>query len=343
METLYIVIIAVSGAAFLTGIALIVYYIIVTHAFGTTSPITTETWVQLKVGNTPSSDPSSTFSSWKLGLKALPSNMKIYPAHTLQPKQKLPKTYYFKTCELVPLNDQGNCQSCTLFASYSMLASRLAIRTGTIPEMLSVQQALDCMNLPCSQPLTIDVGLNFAATVGIVNAKVYPYQQTSKGTCLIKDSPDFQTRVFATTIQAISPRSGFSVGSKAHNNAIKGAMTEIYSFGPIVTIIELHSDLLYQYSATAFDKATGKYVCSVYAPSGNSVILGYHAINVIGWQKPDPNSYNGACWICITSYGTAWPPSPWPNYPGAFFIQMGSNCCGMEEQFIAAHPVVNTM
>jgi C1A family cysteine protease len=342
MDTLNIIILVIGLVLFFAGLGMIIFYVVTTRAFYSTNPLTTEQWAQLKIGNTPSSDPSSTFTNWKLGVKALPTNLKIYPAHTLAPKQKLPKTFYFKTCELVPSNDQGNCQSCTLFASYSMLASRLAIQTGNQADMLSVQQALDCMNLPCQDPLTVDVGLNFASSVGIVSAKVYPYQQVGNQPCLIQDSSAYNTRVFATTIQSISPHDGFTVGSKRHNNTIKRAMSEIYSFGPIVTIIELHSDLLYKYAATALDPKTNTYVCSIYSPNPNAVTIGYHAINVIGWQKPDPNSYTNACWICVTSWGNSWPQSPWNNYPGAFFMQMGTNCCGMEAQFVAAQPVIAT-
>jgi hypothetical protein len=221
-----------------------------------------------------------------------------------------------------------------------MLASRLAIRSGSLPDMLSVQQALDCMNLPCSQPLTIDVGLNFASSVGIVPAKSYPYQQKGNQPCLIQNTDAYKTRVFATTIQSISPHDGFTIGDSNHKKTITQAMSEIYKFGPIVSIIELHADLLYRYSATALDPVTNTYVCSIYEPAQNTTKVGYHAINVIGWQKPNANNFDKACWICISSYGTNWPASPWPNYPGAFFIRMGINCCGIEAQFITAHPVL---
>ena len=333
-----VILIIVGATCFVTGLVMIVFYVVNSHITYTTNPITAEEWVHLKMNKTPSNDPSSTFSSWKLGVKALPSNLKIYPAHTLMPKQGLPNTFYYKICELVPMADQGNCQSCTLFASYSMLASRLAIRTGSTPEMLSVQQALDCLNLNCDLPLTIDIGLNFASSVGIVQAKSYPYVQKGAGSCLIQNTEKYKTRVFATTIQAVSKP--FTVGDSVHKKVIQAAMTEMYRFGPIVTIIELRSDLLYNYTAMAQNPTTKAYVCSIYTPSSHSVSMGYHAILVIGWQKPNPKNYDGACWICISSWGTSWPPSPWASHPGAFFVKMGSNVCGIESQFITAHPVL---
>lgn len=296
-------------------------------------------WTSLDIdANYPSNEESSEFASWRNRASALPHKIDYFPIHTLQPLQNLPTQFYYKACDLVPVQNQGECNTCTIFACMSMLANRLALISGGDPTMLSVQQYLDCTGHPCSKPQELRKPLEFAANIGMVKAKVYPYEQKTGSKCQTSLAPQFNDRIFASKIQSISPRATFKVGDAAHLNCIERAKTEIYSFGPIVSVISIYSDLMKKYRATAYDKETKRHTGAIYSPTSGAKFIGYHAIMIIGWIQPGPG-FTNACWACVSSWGSSWPASPWDNWNGLFFIQMGKNTCGIESQMITCLPI----
>lgn len=304
-----------------------------------------QNWTSLNIGGKyPSNESDSEFSSWNNRLSALPHNIEVYPIHTLQPLQSLPSQFYYRSCDLVPIQNQGECNTCSIFACWSMMANRISLTSGGEPEMLSVQQFLDCTEHDCSKPMPITEPLRFASSVGVVHAKMYPYEMKTGSTCGTSLDPKFNTRVFANDIQSISPHNKFQVGDANHLSCIERAKTDIYSFGPIVTVIKIFNDLLNKYRATAQDTSAGRFTGAIYSPSPGAKFIGYHAIMIVGWIHPNGgNNFTNACWACVSSWGAAWPPSPWPNWNGLFFVQMGQNTCEIESQMVTCHPVQVTL
>ena len=335
----------IGSVALMAGTALIVWAMLKwkktgSKGGGSTDELRAASWTSLRVDPTfATTDKSSQFSSWKNKLSALPANISFFPIHTLQPLTDLPANFYYKQCDLTPIQNQGSCNFCTLFATFGMLSSRLALISGEAPVPLSVQQAVDCSQFPCDQPQPLEKAFKFAESVGVVTAEAYPYEMKTGASCLTADTPAFSRRVFSSPSMAISPVTLFAVGDASHLATIRLAMTDIWSYGPICSIIEIYDDLLNKYRATAFDSTGKNYIGAVYAPTPGAVAQGYHCIQVIGWNKPNASNFNGAYWVVASSWGTNWPPSPYPGLNGCFFIQMGQNTCGIEGQMVSGHPV----
>lgn len=331
----------IVGSVFLmTGLALVLYYAVRNLMKPAEDPMHGVRWTSLDIDlKATDSDPSNSFETWKSKISALPHKIDFYPLHSLMPLQGLPSQFLYKACQLVSIQNQGPCNTCTIFAAYAMLANRLALITGGTPEMLSVQQFLDCTGHPCAETQPITKPFEFAANNGVVLAKTYPYATRTGDKCLIAERPEFRTRVFASALKSVSPHSSFSIGGSTHRATIERAKSEIYAFGPIVTVIEIFSDLMRAYKATAYDKVKKRYTSAIYLPTSGATSLGYHAIMLVGWNQPHANSYKDAYWCAVSSWGSAWPPSPQPGWPGLFFIQMGENTCGVEERMVTAQPV----
>lgn len=337
----WIGVVVFAGLMLLAGVSLALYYGLLHDKSqkDSGSVLHATTWTNLKLDpKYQSNDPSHLFSSFKNALSALPHKTTAFPLHSVEPLVGLPTQFYYQQCNLVPQQNQGTCNTCTVFATFSMLASRLALIRGSVPQMLSVQQYLDCKPWPCATPQPISNALDFSANVGVVQAQYYAYEMVTQPKCLITDGPPFNVRVFSSPVQGLSPYEPFVVGDAAHLRLIQVAMTEIYSFGPICTVLAIHQDLLQSYRATAY-AADKSYTGAIYVPAAvDNPLLGYHAIQIIGWIKPDVKTFHEACWVCVSSWAN-WPPSPWPTFPGIFFMAMGINNCGMESQMVTAHPL----
>jgi hypothetical protein len=339
-----LILIVVGSVCMAVGVALTTWWLLEREGVvggGSDDPeLSATNWTSLKLDpNYKTNEDSEVNSAWQQRLSALPHKIDSFPIHTLQPLSNLPDKFYYKACQLVPVQNQLSCNTCTIFACWSMLANRLALESGGSPKMLSVQQFLDCTGHPCAKTQALTKPLEFASNEGVVQAQYYPYEAKTGAKCLTTTAPEFNTRVFSSPVQGVSPNKPFKVGDAAHLDTIKRAQTEIFSFGPIVTVMKVYDDLLNKYRATAYDKSGKTYTGAIYSPVRGAKFVGYHAIMVVGWIKPDKNSFKEACWTCVSSWGPSWPPSPWPNWNGLFFIKMGENTCGVESQMVTAHPV----
>lgn len=273
------------------------------------------------------------FSVWKNKLSGVPQAATTRA--TIKPKN-LPNSFAYNYSQLVPLQDQGECFTSSMFAALGMLANRQALNTKK-PTMLSVQQYLDCKPWSCGEAQNIPDLLAYAQSVGLVTSQVYPYEMNTSATCMLSNDPPYYKRIHASNIVSLSPTTVI-VGSEDHLYSIRQTQTAIHEDGPVCAVMEVYEDLLMQYRVTAFDTSSGSFTGAIYYPSlTQNRLLGYHAVQVIGWLKPN-DDFEGAAWVCVSSWGH-WPPAAWPSFPGMFFVRMGVNACGIESFLTAADPV----
>jgi C1A family cysteine protease len=208
---------------------------------------------------------------------------------------ELPKQFYWKRCELVPVNHQRETSTCTSFSVLQMLAARYGILKNEIPEMLSVQQILDCY--PHDAFIGIDTPsiLSFTNTHPIVLAENYPF--------IYKNNPSCQEYLVNQSVRILSSKPY----KFANADEIK---RDIYENGPVCAVIRINQD---------FDNYSATYNNDIvtYTPNPSSPSKGLHTINVIGWLEL---SNNQNVWICINSWGRDWPLNPWNKLSGVFFI-----------------------
>jgi C1A family cysteine protease len=213
---------------------------------------------------------------------------------------EIPKQFYWKRCELVPVNHQRETSTCTSFSVMQMLAARYGILKNELPEMLSVQQLLDCYPHDAFTGIDVPSVLSFTNVHPIVLADNYPFIYKNNGFC--------QEYLVNQSVRILS--------SKPYKFANTDDMKrDIYQNGPICAVIRINQDFD-NYSATINNDIV------TYIPNPAYASKGFHTVNVIGWLEL---SNNTNVWICMNSWGRNWPLNPWNKLSGVFFIGFGGD------------------
>ncbi len=257
----------------------------------------------------------------------------------------LPKYLKYDERVLTPIEDQGTCAACWSIAVTGILADRISIYTnGAIRERLSNQEMISCWGghegAGCAVGGVPELAYNYIIKNGIALEKDYPYQQefTKKITFCDKAKKSGK-RVFAQPGSAVSlcvDPDQFPEGSEEYNRTIKANIDnmkrEIFSRGPIVGTLMIYE------GAYSFDGM------SVYkGPKQGEKFIGGHALVVLSWcdagVNTDEPGFGGSFWICRQSWGLEY-PSHSPMAAGYVYIEMGTNCCGIESRASACMPVI---
>ena len=257
----------------------------------------------------------------------------------------LPKYLKYDERVLSGIQDQGTCSSCWSIAVTGILADRISIYTnGAIKERLSSQEMVSCWTGHKGDGCRVggipELAYNYIIKNGIALEKDYPYEQefTKKITRCDKAKMSGK-RVFAQAGSAVSlcvDPDQFPRGSDEYNRTIKANVEnmkrEIYSRGPIVGTLMIYE------GAYSFDGM------SVYkGPKQGEKFIGGHGLVVLSWcdagANTDEPGFEGSFWICRQSWGLEY-PSHSPMTAGYVYVEMGTNCCGIESRASACMPVI---
>jgi len=194
-----------------------------------------------------------------------------------------------------PIMNQAKCGSCWAFAGSEAFSDRVCIATnGEINEPLSPQELISCdtLNSGCRGG-HINYTWSYIETDGLVSDACFPYVNGPGGnssacnrTCANGDS---WTSHYATNFRLMDP---------------DAARESIMTQGPIETAFNVYKD---------FDS----YKSGVYVQN-STVLLGGHAVKIIGWGYDETVSLN--YWLVANSWGPTW------GMDGYFKIVVG--CCG---------------
>ncbi|KAG5182949.1 FirrV-1-A48 precursor [Tribonema minus] len=244
----------------------------------------------------------------------------------------LPSYLKYKERWLMPVRDQGPCAACWSYSVVDMMADTLNVWTagGYGKRPLSAQYLLSCSKAHegCdvggspeavyNLPQMTDVGCPLDADL--------PYE--GKVTECKQLPPDaFRVRTIKNTAVDLCDDPSLALpgtrGATIKRN-VENMKRALMAYGPIVGTIRVTEDL-YAY------KADG-----IYRGDPTSKLVGYHAIEIIGWcceavNIREPGFDSPAFWICRSSWGVYWGVPPGVS-SGFAFIEMGANVCDIESR-----------
>lgn len=255
----------------------------------------------------------------------------------------IPTYLKYKERLLTPVIDQGKCASCWSISVVQMLADRISVYTGgEVKKAWSVQEMISCWKghegKACSEGGIPELAYDYIIKNGIGLDKVYPYQQHK--TTRIKACDASRLNGERLYVQPDSVRSlcidpyQFKEGSNRYNDTIemnmKNMKKELLVNGPFVCTIMVYENL-YKYAGL-----------SVYTGSENSKFVGGHSVVCVGYCDEGINGvepgFDTPYWVIRNSWSD-W-PSKSPASEGYFYIQKGSNVCGIESRASRALPVL---
>jgi len=204
------------------------------------------------------------------------------------------------------IRDQGNCGSCWAFSISESLSDRGCVATGGGTNVvLSPQHLVTCANNAwagkngCAGGYLVQ-GWAFTQSPGLVTEGCIPY--TSGGgqvpACAYTGCADGSPVAFYTSVK----------GSTQQLSSVAAIQSGIANNGPVSACFTVYQDFT-------------TYKSGVYHHTSGSS-LGGHCVKIIGWGS----NY----WVVANSWGTSWGMS------GFFWIQMGTNECGIESAVIVA-------
>eukprot|EP01017_Pseudomicrothorax_dubius_P005757 TRINITY_DN1151_c0_g1_i2.p1 TRINITY_DN1151_c0_g1~~TRINITY_DN1151_c0_g1_i2.p1 ORF type:complete len:311 (+),score=78.77 TRINITY_DN1151_c0_g1_i2:117-1049(+) len=204
------------------------------------------------------------------------------------------------------IRDQKQCGSCWAFGATEAFEDRLCIQSGEKTKVLLSPQALvdcDSDNYGCGGGWPV-LAWGYIRDNGLPTETCYPYKGVD-GKCQKKCA----TSETYTTYKAKNVRTYTST------DAVK---LDILTGGPIETWFAVYQDFL-------------QYKSGVYNPTSTN-LLGYHAIEVVGWGVQN----NVAYWIAANSWGSSWGEN------GYFKIQAGTCQFDQLDHFVGGDAVVST-
>eukprot|EP01017_Pseudomicrothorax_dubius_P028629 TRINITY_DN340_c0_g1_i2.p1 TRINITY_DN340_c0_g1~~TRINITY_DN340_c0_g1_i2.p1 ORF type:complete len:318 (-),score=101.35 TRINITY_DN340_c0_g1_i2:177-1103(-) len=205
------------------------------------------------------------------------------------------------TCKSA-IRDQEDCGSCWAFGAVEAFEDRLCIQ-GSKTVLLSTQALVDCDddNYGCGGGWPVNAW-NFIADNGIPSESCYPYRaidQFCQDKCV--NSEDY-VRYRAKNVRGY--------------DSVEAVKLDILNNGPVETWFAVYDDFF-------------NYESGIYSPDSD-FLMGYHAVEVIGWGVEDNVPY----WIAANSWNESW------GDKGYFKIQAGT--CEFDEldHFVAGDVVV---
>eukprot|EP00330_Aristerostoma_sp_ATCC50986_P009313 CAMPEP_0114586108 /NCGR_PEP_ID=MMETSP0125-20121206/9430_1 /TAXON_ID=485358 ORGANISM="Aristerostoma sp., Strain ATCC 50986" /NCGR_SAMPLE_ID=MMETSP0125 /ASSEMBLY_ACC=CAM_ASM_000245 /LENGTH=344 /DNA_ID=CAMNT_0001781413 /DNA_START=38 /DNA_END=1072 /DNA_ORIENTATION=- len=229
--------------------------------------------------------------------------------NTLDPKA-LPTVFDWRLLGVVsPVKNQGNCGSCWTFSTTGAVESHWAIYKINAPRNLSEMQLVDCAqdfnNNGCDGGLPSQAFEYIKYNNGIDLESAYPYHPKQNPTCNFTKE----------NIGAYVPQGSFNISAGDEASIA----TYLVSNGPVSIAFEVTKDFM------SYD--SGVYVGKTCKSDAQSV---NHAVLVVGYGIDRESNKN--YWIVKNSWGATW------GQDGYFFIERGSNMCGLAE--CASWPIV---
>lgn len=239
---------------------------------------------------------------------AFPNTYQVPRSHfTANSYTALPEYFSWRDVPGVvrPIQYQGQCGSCFIFATIAAIEGQLSLRYGN-HEKLSEQEMIDCLHdgnhfLGCRGGNYIDV-FNFARHNGVASAYDYPYNG----------------------VQNQCRSQGFGVHGSRVRSYVQVPQDEevirhtLYTHGPL--FISFHAP-------SGFDHHTFG-IFSDYNGECHGYQYRDHTALLIGWGTENGHDY----WIVKNSYGTGW------GEYGFFKITRGINLCGIADD--VAYPIL---
>jgi cathepsin B len=206
------------------------------------------------------------------------------------------------------IRDQQSCGSCWAFAASEVLSDRFCIASQEqVNLVLSPQDLVSCdkNDLGCNGGY-LDRSWNYLMNTGIVTDECYPYTSGTgvTGTCKVNgglcvDGKTTSHKYKASTITTYA--------------TVQDIKNDIFTNGPVETGFQVYQDFM-SYKGGIYKKAS-------------NVLLGGHAVKVVGWGVESGTEY----WVVANSWGTSW------GERGHFRIAIG-NCCNFEAGMISGLP-----
>jgi C1A family cysteine protease len=190
-----------------------------------------------------------------------------------------------------PIQDQGNCGSCTGFGTIGTWEPCIKIANG-VSIKLSEADIFFCSGGTCEDGNTVEAPLDYAIATGVASEACDPYPANT-----------YNNGVDCACGQGRCSQ-GASTGAKLKSYTLINNVTAMKSaldVAPLVTTMTVHESFM-------------SYVSGVYHSLGNNdPIDGGHCIAVVGYS--DANQ----AWLCRNSWGTGWGMS------GYFWIAYGDS------------------
>lgn len=240
-----------------------------------------------------------------------------YDTLTLSDNVTVPEGFVYSRSSLLPVRDQGSCNSCWAFALTGVLADRIALTNDQRTRIpLSPQFMLDCSGASggCAAGGYTTYAIDYISTFGVFPEEVSPYTGED-GTCDPQANTSY--RVFIESTQ--------------HIDDITLAKKALIQFGPLYAVMALYGDnnvpeLLYVKSG------------EVYSAVSSPTFITYHSVEIIGYYQPNAD-YTDAFWVVQNTWGTNWPAGASNDETrGVFMIAMGSNVAGIEDNILNINP-----
>jgi len=183
-----------------------------------------------------------------------------------------------------PIRNQGHCGSCWAHGASEVLSDRFCIASeGKINVVLSPQDMVSCdyFDMGCNGGILTASWL-YLRMFGIVTDECKPY---SSGDGKVESCPLFNSK--CTNGSAVYKK--YKAKNFYYLPTINQIKKNISEKGPIETGFSVYSDFL-------------NYKGGVYKRSGDSKMLGGHAVKIIGWGKDGETEY----WIVANSWSETW-------------------------------------
>ncbi|EGG17589.1 hypothetical protein DFA_08585 [Cavenderia fasciculata] len=206
--------------------------------------------------------------------------------------------------------NQEQCGSCWAFSSSEALSDRLCIASkGQVNVTLSPQALVACDdigNQGCNGGVP-QLAWEYMEWKGLPTFECYPYTagNGTDGTCQ-RQCADGS----AMTYYRAKP---FSMTTC---NSVACIQNEIITYGPVVGTMMVYQDFM-------------SYSSGVYVYDGTAELLGGHAIEIVGWGTDATSKLD--YWIVKNSWSAAW-----GGLDGYFWIQRGTNMCGIDHDASAS-------
>ncbi|ACH46878.1 putative cysteine protease [Feldmannia species virus] len=249
----------------------------------------------------------------------------------------LPSYLKYKERLLTPVVDQGKCASCWSISVVQMLADRVSVYTGgKVRKRLSVQEMISCWDghdgLACSKGGVPEEAYQYIVENGIGMDEDYPYEQSNSDD--IRPCVPSRLKGPRLYVQGSSVRSlcidpyEYEQSSGERRGVIDmnicNMKKELLMNGPFVCTIMVYQNL-YDYDGL-----------SVYQGHDDSEFVGGHSVVCVGYCDEGINGVEpgfdvpGGYWVIRNSWSD-WPLKS-PASEGYFYIQKGSNVCGIESR-----------
>jgi cathepsin B len=214
-------------------------------------------------------------------------------------------TERFPACEFGPL-DQGKCGSCWAFSVSKSFTHRYCRKHRHL-RVFSAGHLAGCdrRNLGCDGGISVPAW-RYIDLRGLPLESCVPYNVTATQINCSRKCANEEER-FEVNKTVFWPVARYA--------SIEEMQLGIMLDGPVTASLKVFTDFLY-------------YKSEVYAQI-KGTFIGFHAVEVIGWERVDGIEY----WEVSNSWGVDW------GMDGRFLIKPGVNECGIEDYVAAGSPL----